>query len=200
MKPTIIVAGALLLAPVSSAIGSTIGFGTPIAFDFDSLDVPRGDFVISNYMTSLYGSEVTTAGARTVNDEAAGDVFIATSIQLLDRGDFEVLFAEVPITGAQFEGHVIDATLGDDFSLKAFMGPTLVFSLVRSEGVEVFDSGWLDFGAAVDRLLISDSGRRDVGIDSLTVMAVPEPVSGLIWLAVAAVLLREPRWVRQLLI
>ena len=183
---------ALVLALNGQSSASSLGSGSPITFDFDALEVPRGDFFISNHMSSVYGSEVSTDGARTVNDDAAGDVYIATSIQLLNRGDFEITFEDVPIVGVQFEGHVIEATDGDDFSLTAYLGQAQVFSVVRTDGVEIFDSGWLDFGGPVDRMVISDDGRRDVGIDALTVMPVPEP-AGLAWLALAAVSARRKR-------
>jgi hypothetical protein len=175
---------AVLCAVAPQAVGSTRGVLSTVTFDFDTLAVPRFDFAISNYMTSVYGSSVSTDGARSLFDEEP-DVFIATSIQLLGRGNFEVFFDDVPIVGAEFEGHVINATAGDDFSFSAFFDETLVHSFTRSEGTEVFDSGWLDFGGPVNRLLIADSGIRDVGIDQLVVQPIPEPASGLALLVLA---------------
>jgi len=156
------------------------GGGLPptVTFNFDGLEIRRGDHTVSDYMTGLYGSEITTDGVRTLaerDDDA--DVFIATSLQLLNRGDFIIEFLDVPILGAEFEGHVIDATATDDFRFRAFHGDDEVFLFTRNTGEEVFSSGWLDFPEPVDRLMVSDSGRRDVGIDDFTVQPVPEPAT-----------------------
>jgi|GEM_PF-5788653 len=166
-----------------------------VTFDFAPLPILAGDPIISDYMTTIYGSPITTDGARASRDRTddATDVFISTSLQLLNRGDFEILFGEVPISGAQFEGHVIDATPGDDFTFLAFSDSTLIFQLDRNDGVEIFDSGWLDFGEPVNRLVFSDSGRKDVGIDDLTVMPVPEPTCALLLLIGGVATLRRRR-------
>jgi hypothetical protein len=155
-----------------------------VTFDFNTLEVPRGDFSISNYMSDLYGSAVSTNGARTVAGGASGveDIFIATSLQLLNRGDFIITFEDQPILGAQFEGHVLDATVAEDFRLRAFNGNDEIFSFSRNTGEESFNSGWLDFGGPVDRIIVSDSGRRDVGVDDLVVQPAPDPASGMLLL------------------
>jgi hypothetical protein len=57
-----------------------------------------------------------------------------------------------------------------------------VFSFTRNTGEENFDSGWLDFSEPVDRIIISDSGRRDVGIDDFVVQPVPDPATGMLLL------------------
>lgn len=166
-----------------------------VAFDFDSLAAFAWDNAISNYMTAVYGSTVTTDGARATNERNDGrfDRFIATSLQLLNRGDFEILFEDIPIVGAQFEGHVIEATAGDDFSFLAFAGDTLVASFSRNDGSETFDSGWIALSQPVDRIVISDTGRKDVGVDNLVVQPVPEPSTALLALVGAGALLRRRR-------
>lgn len=158
-----------------------------VTFDFNSLGRLDRDRQISDYMTAVYGSGVTTGGARASDDtsvpgETTG-MFIATSLQLLNRGDFEVLFESIPIISARFEGHVLDPTLGDDFNFWAYSGNAEVLHFARDTGEETFDSGLLTFSQPVDRLVISDNGRKDVGIDDLTVVAVPDPASGLLLLA-----------------
>lgn len=150
-------------------------------FDFNSLENRDRDNSISDYMTAVYGSNVETDGAR-VTDETSipggvTDLFIATSLQLLNRGDFEILFSDVPIIGVQFTGHVLDPTIGDDYHMRAFNGDVEIFSFTRDEGQETFESGWISFNTPVDRLVFSDSGRKDVGVDDLMVQAVPEPIS-----------------------
>jgi hypothetical protein len=91
----------------------------------------------------------------------------------------------VPITAAQFEGHVVDATGGDDFRLRAFAGDEEVFLFTRNTGEETFNTDWMFFGQPVDRLIISDNGRRDVGLDDFVVQPVPEPATLLLGLAAA---------------
>lgn len=163
-----------------------------VTFDFNSLGFFGRDAVISEYMTDVYGSTVTTDGARISNERTdpggSTNKFIATSIQLLNRGDFIILFGELPIIGAEFEGHVIDATPGDDFNFTAFNGDTLVLSYTRDDGVEIFDSGWIDFPEPVNRIVVSDSGWRDVGIDNFVVQPVPEPATVLLAIIGTAVL------------
>ena len=187
------IAGFVVAGLASTASGQTV------TFDFNSLGRFDRDRAISEYMTDLYGSPVSTDGARATNersDDPAGAeaMFIATSFQLLQRGDFIILFENVPISGAQFEGHVIDATVGDDFRFRAFNGQEEVLSFSRNDGVEIFDTEWFNFPEPVDRLVFSDSGRKDVGVDDLVVQPVPEPATGLLaFLAVTAMLRRRRR-------
>ena len=170
-----------------SASGVQAG-GTFVTFDFNALDSRDRSSAISDYMTATYGSTVSVTGARAfAEDTDASDIFIATSFQLFSRGDFEIVFEEVPILGVQFQGHVIDGTIGDDFSFTAFDGDIERLSFSRDDGVTVFDSGWIDFGGPVDRLVVTDGGRKDVGIDDLTVAVVPDPATGLLLLAGACV-------------
>jgi hypothetical protein len=179
---------------VAALVSSASADVAPITFDFNSLATPRGDFAISNYMSDVYGSGVSTDGARTVGERTdAADIFIATSLQLLGRGDFEIRFDTVPIIGAQFEGHIIDASSGEDFSFTAFNGTTQVLRVERNTGDEVFQSGWLAFPGPVDRIVISDNGRKDVGVDDLMVQPVPEPAAGLLLLVGGAALVHCSR-------
>lgn len=169
-------------------------------FDFNDLGPFEGSNGIGNYMSDLYGSEIEVDGARATNDNSSPpeglgqgetDRMIATSFQLLNRGDFEILFTEVPIISASFEGHVLDPTPGVDFSFKAFSGDNLVFEITRNNAEEVFESGVFNFDEPVDRLRFSDSGRHDVGIDDLNVTAVPEPATGLLCIAGLVAMLRR---------
>jgi len=176
-----------LLALLSAAVTSAAASAQTITFDFNSLENRDRDNSITNYMSAVYGSPVETDGAR-VTDETSipggvTDLFIATSLQLLNRGDFIIDFGDVPIIGLKFIGHVLDPTLGEDFQMHAFNGNAEVHVLTRNIGEETFESGWIDFSAPVDRLVFSDSGRKDVGIDDLTVQVVPEPVTASLLLA-----------------
>ncbi len=167
-----------------------------VSFDFDALGRFDGPLRIGNYMTDLYGSSVTVETARAATDsDDASDRFIATSLQLFNRGDFEILFDEMPIVGLQFEGYVLDATPGDDFTLTAFADDALLLTVTveaRDSGEEVFQTEWFALPAAANRLVVSDTGRKDVGIDNLVVEPVPEPVTVVLMLVGAgAVYLRR---------
>ena len=172
--------------------------GQTVFFDFNDLGPFAGPNDISDYMSDIYGSNVDVGGARATNDntDPSGglgdpvDRMIATSFQLFNRGDFEVLFEDAPIFGVEFEGHVLDPTPGADFRFSAFNGDDLVFELTHNEAEEAFDSGLILFGGPVDRLHFSNSGRHDVGIDDLSVV-VPEPTTALLILAGSASLLRR---------
>lgn len=185
-----------LVVALFSAMAGTTATAQTITFDFNSLENRDRDNPISDYMSAVYGSPVATDGAR-VTDETSipggvTDLFIATSLQLLNRGDFEIDFGGVPIIGLQFTGHVLDPTIGEDFQMHAFNGNAEVHTLVRDSGEETFDSGWIAFSSPVDRLVFSDSGRKDVGVDDLTVQIVPEPVTAALLLAgVAGAALRR---------
>ncbi len=176
-----------LCAIAALAMACSSASAQSYTFDFSSLENRDRDNPISDYMTAIYGSSVQTDGARVTDETSAPggvtDLFIATSLQLLNRGDFEIDFGAVPIISARFEGHVLDPTPGDDFHLRAFNGNVEVFAFSRDEGEETFDSGLLTFPSPVDRLVFSDSGRKDVGIDDLTVVVVPEPATVLLMLA-----------------
>jgi len=157
---------------------------TPVVFDFNALEHRDRSGPISDYMSAVYGSTVDADGAVAFEEaDDASDLFIATSFQLLNRGDFIITFAEVPILGVQFEGRVIDGTIGDDFAFHAFAGDVEVASFSTDQGEGVFDSGWIPFDTPVDRLQFTDSGRKDIGVDDLIVQPVPEPATGLLMLA-----------------
>ena len=175
-----------LLATLFAAVTSATASAQMVTFDFNSLENRNRDNAISDYMSAVYGAPVETDGARATDETSipggVTDLFIATSLQLLNRGDFIIDFGDVPIIGLQFIGHVLDPTIGEDFQMHAFNGNAEVHVLTRNSGEETFESGWIDFSAPVDRLVFSDSGRKDVGIDDLTVQVVPEPVTATLLL------------------
>jgi hypothetical protein len=173
-----------LAAFLALSAGASAGEPT-VLFDFNAMDRFDRSAQLTDYMTNVYGSSITVEGGVVSNDRSdigIGDTnfFMATSFQLLERGDFEIFFDDVPIVGAEFEGHVLDPTVGDDFRFIAFAGDDEVFRYERDDGVEIFDSGWIQFAQPVDRILVSDSGRKDVGVDDLVVQPVPEPATMLL--------------------
>ncbi len=189
MKLTLAMNGCLLclLAPIAQA--------AMVTFDFDALSVPQNDVAISSYMTGVYGSTVTVTDARTLGEDLnPSDVYIATAIDTIGSTSFEILFSGTPILGAQMEGHILGAEVGDGFTLTAYNGATPLASYTRNDGVAVFSTGWIDFGGPADRLVISDTGRRDVGIDDLVVEPVPEPTAGLLAVCGFGWLIRRRRF------
>lgn len=167
-----------------------------VSFDFNALGRFDGPSRIGDYMTDVYGSSVTVETARATTDaDDASDRLIATSLQLFNRGDFEILFDEMPIVGLQFEGYVLDATPGDDFTLTAFADDILLLTvevIARDTGEEVFQTEWFALPSPANRLVVTDTGRKDVGIDDLVVELVPEPVTVVLMLVGAgAVYLRR---------
>jgi len=175
---------ASLVALMFLAVPATRASAQVATFDFSDLPILSRDVGVSDYMSGVYGSSISTSGARASHDRSddVSDTFISTSLQLFDRGNFEILFDDVPIAGLEFEGHIIDATVGDDFTMLAFFDNNLVYELSRNEGVEIFDTGWVDFLSPVNRLVFSDSGRKDVGVDDFSVISVPEPAASLLLL------------------
>lgn len=188
--------GLRMLCVTSLMVATSAATAQTVTFDFDALGRFDGSRNISTYMTDLYGTSITVDGARAATDaNDAADRFIATSLQLLNRGDFEILFDETPIVGLQFEGYVLDATPGDDFTLRAFNDDSLLLMVevvARDNGEEVFQTEWFALPAAANRLVVSDTGRKDVGIDNLVVQPVPEPATvALMLVGAGAVYLRR---------
>lgn len=168
-----------------------------VTFDFNALGRFDGPHAISDYMTAEYGSPITVDGARATNDQNDDtNRLIATSIQLFNRGDFEILFQDTPISGLQFQGYVLDATPGEDFSMTLYNDSVqllVVTSVTRDNGQEMFQSDWIDLPLPANRIVVSDSGRKDVGIDNLVVRPVPEPATGALLLVGVVALIRRRR-------
>jgi len=170
MKRNLILVAAVLVmaAPAAQA---------DVTFDFNPLvPVLHGDTAISNYMTNVYGSSVTTNGARVGLDLGFGmDPYIFTDI--LTGGDFDIWFNDVPVKALQFQGHVFRATRGADFRLKAWSGGSVVFNEAYFGGEGTFNTPWIVFSDPVDHLRFSNSRVHDVGIDDLQVEPVPAPAA-----------------------
>ncbi len=194
MRRVVLTCGLMVFAAVGLAGRAQADSFT---FDFNSLARFDRDRQISEYMTAVYGSGVSTDGARATNETSVPggttDMFIATSLQLLNRGDFEILFESVPIVSARFEGHILDPTPGEDFNFWAYFNDVEILHFSRDKGEEIFDSGLLTFSQPVNRIVISDSGRKDVGLDDLTVVPVPDPATGLLALAGLGAMLARRR-------
>ncbi len=181
------------------------------SFDFEGISAPGKPSDISNYMTGVYGSTVTvtdarrtTAGAWTGN----GTDYLWTGDGPTTQGDFEILFANTPITSLAVDGFVFHESGDVDFSVKAYdstygdVENPQASALVRSDAYLGFDDKTpisipgLTFDRPVSLLVFSDSGEHDVGIDNLEVgtAVVPAPAAallGLLGLGAAGVKLRR---------
>lgn len=187
----------LLTLTAILAVAAGTARAQDVTFDFNALGRFDGSRAISTYMTDQYGSPISVDGARATTDvNDSTNRFIATSIQLLNRGDFEILFQDTPISGLQFQGYVLDATPGEDFSMTLYNDNVqllVVTNVTRDNGQEMFQSDWIDLPIPANRIVVSDSGRKDVGIDNLVVRPVPEPATGALLLVGAVAFLRRRR-------
>lgn len=161
-------------------------------FNFDELAGGAGSGPISDYMTDVYGSDVSVTGA-TVYPVAGSDPLSASGwsnttpyIAEADQGahQFTITF-EVPITSVSFSW----ARVEDPLKLEAaYAGGTVqVFSVGTGQanggtgyGYETIDLLAM-VGAPVTSLFFHDGGQGAIGIDNLTVVsAVPLHASMLL--------------------
>lgn len=205
MKIILVVSAAALLG-IGLADDARAGV---ISFNFDdpSLSSSSGSSTISQYMTDIWGSSVTSSDGRIRQDSPSVDWgldgnttrYLSTDLQAgngVALGDIEVSFDSAPIYGVRFDGFILDATAGADFTFEAFgaayglrelpSSSALVYSESWEFGVDgmPFDTGgWIYFNAPVTLLRFSDSGSYDVGFDNLQVLSRPVPLPGAVWMA-----------------
>ena len=172
-----------------------VATATTVEFSFEAVNQAVLS-PISSYMTNLYGSQVRVYDAYLGDTGWSGqsDTYLSTS--LLAGGDFEVHFAQNPITKlyGTTDAYVFDATIGADFTVKAYDSTfgligfpdssALVFSQSWNTGTGYVNFSDVIFSRPVSLLVFSNAGVHDVGIDNLKVesarVAVPEPVTLLV--------------------
>jgi hypothetical protein len=189
----VVVLSACLMASAASAA---------VTFDFNSLSTGDGASAISSYMSDVLGAKVVVTGAEVGGEGLPalrylpfkpppqmsawadnGTPFIWTAAGA--GRDFEIEFQDALIMGVSGLGLVYDATSGADFVIKAYNAAGSLVDVkkwwVTNDGTEV--PFQLTFDEAVKRLVFSDSGKHDVAVDNLRVVAsvVPEPATAVIW-------------------
>ena len=168
-----------------------------IMFTFDDLSPLAGPDAISQYMTDLYGSDVSVRGAM-AGPLCGSDRYLFSTVQAggptLFPFSIDIGF-DNSIVDVQFSGAIFGSNPGHDFRLWAYTsGGTELLEVrtwdIPSAGQQTywFESGLLTFNTPVDRLVFSNNFIYDVGIDNLSITAwgqgsgavVPLPASTLL--------------------
>jgi len=195
------------------------GLASAALFDFEEIaafnagsTTPNStcsDWRISQYMTYVYGSKVSSTDSEIRNNTDAipfyPPIWAGNDTNWMrndstDSMDFEILFEERPITAILGGvGYIFQATPGADLQLFAY-GPTYnsnggtvedpyAGALVAhrmydpGQGAEIV-FGEIDFGVPVSLLVFSNHGFHDIGIDNFEVLPsvnAPEPATMLLF-------------------
>ena len=145
-------------------------------FTFDPLSTGASNAAINNYMSTVYGSQVTTQSAHVYTGDGFNNTQYLTTKP--SPGYIDIWFTQ-PISSMSFQGYVFEATPGADFSYSAFdASNNLVDSASWNPGTGgqgSYSSG--AYGSPVTHLRFSNSGMHDIGIDNLVVTgkAIPAP-------------------------
>ena len=164
-------------------------------FSFDSLPVGTDATGIELYMEGIYRSNITVSGIANISDGAAVWMLGPDTWVKADGGGGDnhgwsdgIRFTfEVPITAVSFDW----AKDENEFFAESERGEFFsVLGMSRSCGTMSTHI----FSSPVHTLYFHDSGKGWIGIDTLTVTAVPIPaavVLGLLGMAVAGAKLRR---------
>ena len=165
-----------------------------VTFDFDDLGTWSGPGAVGDYMSDLYGSEVSVRGTMVgplfPPDPFGPDPYLFSTTEASDSALFpysiDIGFdADNPIGSVSFEGAIFGDNPGHDFRLWAYTdgGQTLAGVLSWDTPVDDeawwFDSGLITFDVPIDRLVFSDNWIYDVAIDDLSVAAWAENGGGI---------------------
>jgi len=186
----------------------TTGSRASVIFDYEGMGIGLTDGAagnISNYMTNLYGSQVTVTEALNWNNTLAGPDWNnplneTNHLRLgVSFNDFEISFDNVPITSIimGFKVYVFDDTGPVDFRIAAFNSNFMVDGGTRENpnpgalvftrtfnpgsGQQLLLNSTLVFSEPVTLLVFTDSGTSDIGIDDLQVSPIPEPSTYLLF-------------------
>jgi hypothetical protein len=171
----LVLAVGLILVASDAKAGSTV-------FTFDTLAAGSTTSQIDNYMSNIYGSNVSVANCHIeVNHGSSnhtnwpGNTTPYLSTQ--QAVTMSISFTQIPITSFSsiahiFSGNDLDAT-GLDANGNVVATQTYSFS---GKPPDTFNIG-LNFNSPVTTLTFSDSGFNDVAIDNLTLNgpSTPEP-------------------------
>jgi len=166
--------------------GATTGGSSPPGY------VASANQRVTDYMTGEYGSSVTATGAaaweNSMGDDWLGksdtDQWLRTyGSASVTPGFFQISFDAIPITGMSGDFYVFEATIGEDFVVKAY--DSTYGDRYSPSGALVAEQSWnfgtgagtfnLSFSSPVSLLVFSDSGWYDIAIDDLTVTPIPAP-------------------------
>ncbi len=185
----------------------------PTMFDFEGATIGgypdiggSANQYVSSYMTGAYGSSVTSTGAAAWRNAETAPVDLDwTGKTPTDQwlrsygavgytqtpGKFQISFDDVALAQAEADFYVFTATLGDDFTVKAY-DSTYGDRYAPNAGALVYEESWdlgtgpgsfsLNFASPVSLLVFSDTGYYDVAIDNLQVTPVPAPSALLLGL------------------
>lgn len=151
---------------------------TMFTFDDGGLVNVDKDDKISDYMTSKYGSNVTSSGAFVAKDPLFNNTFYISNYHT--GTSFEIVFDEA-ITSASFDWFVFEAGDGSDFKYIAYdAGDNVVDWFVEYTNDNIGGvSGLREYATPVTRLFFSNDGFHDIAIDNLAVgsnySAIPAP-------------------------
>jgi len=172
---------------------------TMTTFDFDSnLRVGSGADSLSAYMTNRYGSSVKVSNCfmGLIDDAKVGRGGGFNDSQYIyapfgSGGDFEISFEKAPINSVSFDWFVFNDTRGPDFTFIAYDAQGNVTKRFDTEIDNDSDCFWnrnssgggtfgYKFDTQVSKLYFSNHHLHDIGVDNLTVGAVPAPAAILL--------------------
>jgi hypothetical protein len=176
-----------VLAVVLVAFAAGWAHGAPISFTFDdgALADGDGDIKLSLYMSSLNPPLMLVNGAQVHSGDGFGaDHYLWTRSQLLGAGNL-LIGMVIPTTSVSFDGYIFDATSGADFAFTAYnLTGQIIYQQTWNTGSGTgFFCFTGPFSQPVYLLKFSNSGQHDIGIDNLTLNAIPAPGAGLLVMA-----------------
>jgi hypothetical protein len=174
-------------------------------FTFDDVSLGAGAGAIETYMEGIYLSDITVLGSPTITDATplgiplGSDLWVIANGETGGAGDWVSFTFTTPITSVSFDW----ARTQNDFFAQANTMTLPFFSSTGSHGNDVY-TGNTTFDFLSDPLLLErgpvtiltfhNGGSGWIGIDNLSVRAVPVPAAvllGIIGLGVAGWKLRK---------
>jgi hypothetical protein len=185
--------GLVVLGVLVFGVSGLVGAAT-FQWSFDTASNIESDTDVSNYMSMIYGSSVVANNVK-IDDAGWGSGRYLTTD---DASGLSIVFTNTPIIKlyGTTDGWVFDAgsqwpwqATNYDLTLTAYnqanhqVGSTLKWNTSNNAYVDIPD---VTFSEPVYKLVITDDGQHDVGIDNLKVESwacaatVPEPATLLL--------------------